>query len=184
MVSDRQKEFNRHLHGYLKKLPKDRHKRPKKRLHRKKPKEEAVVLEEKELERADEEVAKRSLFSRFYDWVFGSKAEVVTEEDFGKEVELIERKAEVPEIREKKRWSYLDSIMRALWGEKKTKEVYGESEHEIRKVVLMKPAVEQELRFVLKLMDSMLKNMSKRDRDRFLQSREYKVYKKIKQKHG
>ena len=181
MVSDRQKEFNKHLHGYLKKLPKDRHKRPKKRLHRKKVEEEVVALEERELEMAEEKVAKQGFFSRLYNWVFGSEAKVVSEEDFGENVVHIKKK---PEITEKKRRSYIDSIMRALWGETKAQEDYEEQELEVKKVVLVKPAVEQELKFVLKLIDSMLHKMSKRDRDRFIQSREYKVYKKIKQKNG
>jgi len=103
MVSDKQREFNRYMDDYIKRLPKKR------RLssgsvffHKKRVEEKPEVLEEKELEKADKGVAKRGFFSRLYEWIFGSKATVITEEGFDEEVE---QRGKKPEIKGKKRIS-------------------------------------------------------------------------------
>lgn len=172
MVSGKQREFNKYMDGYLKRLPKHRFVSSQKVFFGKK-KQEPEILEEHELERADEGIGKRSFLSKVYDFFFSSEAKVITEEELDS-VEEIE-----PEP-VKERNPYVKSLIKTLWGEKH--EVV--EEPEIRKVVLIKPAVEQELKFVLKLMDSLLDKVHKRDRERFLESREYKVYQKIKRKHS
>ncbi len=181
MVSEKQKEFNKYIHSYLKKLPKDRYKRSGSDfVPKKKPMEEAEVLEEKELERADKDVAKRGVFSRVYDWVFGSRAKVVTEEDFGDEVEHIEEK---PDIKEKKRRSYLNSIMKTVVREKRTQVDSEEPETVIKKVVLVRPEIERDMKVVLSLVDSMIVKINTYDRAKFLKSQEYKVYQDLRKRY-
>lgn len=177
MVSGRQKEFNKHMDDYIKGLSKkgrissQRIFFPKRSA---KPKPE--VLEEEELIIADEHIGKGSIFSRIYDVFFGKEVTVVLDEEF--EDEDIEEPEEEPK---QAKPSYVQTIMKAMWGEKKP---YVEPEPEIKKIVLVKPAAEQELKFVLKLMESLLAKMNKRDKEKFVNSREYKVYKNIKSKHS
>ena len=181
MVSDKQREFNKYLHNYLRKLPKDRHKRSGKGLvPKKEPKEETESLEEKELERADKEVAKRSVFSGVYDWVFGSRAKVVTEEDFEESDEQLEER---PKEREKRTDSYIDSVKRVFGLEKKGEEFLEEKEPVIKKVVLVRPEVERDMKFVLSLMDSMMGKINIYDRAKFLKSQEYKVYQDLRKRY-
>jgi hypothetical protein len=89
-----------------------------------------------------------------------------------------------PEIQEDiQKKSYLDSIKGVLFGSK-PEYVEDTPEPEIRKVVLVKPGTEQELKFVLKLMDSLLEKTGKSSKEKFLQTREYKLYKKIRSKYN
>lgn len=185
MVSDRQREFNKNLHSYLKKLPKDRHKSSRKGfLRERKAKEKIDILEEKELENADREVAKQGFFSRLRDWVFGSQANVISEEDFEEGAEKLEEEpGESKKSMEKSRESHIDSIKRVLGLDKESEEFVDEKEPEIKKVVLVRPEVEKDMRFVMNLMDSVSAKINIHDRAKFLQSKEYKIYQEVKKRY-
>lgn len=191
----RQKEFNKHMDDYLRKVTK----RPILKLRspiflKKKPKPVPIeALEKVELEKADMEIGKKSVLANIFDRLFGSRAKVVSPEDFDKlpefepkpepkedEIEEIDDDFEEHEI---ERTSFIDTLKRVLWGEKKQDVIYEEDEPEIKKVVLMKPEVEQELKFVLKLLDVVMERLDAKNKDFVLRSREYKLYKKIKKNH-
>ena len=188
----RQKEFNKHMDDYLKKVTKRPVKKPKKPLFKKKQPENVPIesLEKAELEKADEEIGKKSIFASIFDKIFGAKVKVVDFDDFESEPEPAPEK-EIEEADEREfdiesapsRNSFIESLKRVLWGEKKQEVIYEDEVPEIKKVILVKPKVEQELKFVLKLLDVVMERLDEKNKDFVLRSREFKLYKKIKENH-
>ena len=190
-----QKEFNKHMDVYLRKVSRRGFKKPREPLFlKKKPKPVKIdELEKVELEKADEEIGKKRFFATLLDHIFGSRAESVTMEEFDnlppdepepeKEEPEIEEEDDEFEEHEIERTSFIDTIKRVLWGEKQEVEFEDDEEAEVKKVVLMKPEVEQELKFVLKLLDVVMERLDNKNKDFVERSREYKLYKKIKKNH-
>jgi len=161
----RHKQLNKELGDYLNKRTTEKvfkiKPRPKKR--------KVEDLEEIELEKADEKISKKGFWARLNNKMFGSKAVVQSEP------------AQIEHEEPPKR-GFIKSILYGSQKEKHFEEVH-EEPLKIKKVVLYKPKTEQEIRFLIKLVDSLVVQLGSLPGDRFKRTPEYKIFKGIKERY-
>ncbi|MBW2970607.1 hypothetical protein KY320_00440 [Candidatus Woesearchaeota archaeon] len=180
MVSAKQKDFNKFMDDYIKKRPKEKKQRRKSKPVKAKKKQlpeeqltEFEQLSEQELEVTEVQSSHKGLFTRLSAIFFGTKPYIETEPEVKVEPE--------PKNEPKKDRTH-PFIKSMLWGmEKREKQTEPEEEIQITKMVLYKPKAEQETRFLIKVVDMLLKEVNKSSS--FYRSPEYKVYKNIKNKY-
>lgn len=101
--------------------------------------------------------------------------------DVGKEVVIPEE--ELPPAQKQKR-SAVGIFLDSLFGRTREEQMVNEEEDaRVTKLVLYKDRTEKEVRFLLKLIDSLYPRVYKRTRDEFEKSPDYQIFKKVRERY-
>ncbi|MBS1266973.1 MAG: hypothetical protein MAG795_00943 [Candidatus Woesearchaeota archaeon] len=162
---NRKKWLNKELDDYLSKRAKQKYFKPR----RKKRKKDVEDLEEIELEKADRTISKKGFWTRLNNTLFGTKATVE------------ETPAQIDHKKPEKK-GFIKGILYGSEQEEKPKQA--EEQQSIQKVVLYKSKAEKDAKFLIKMVDSLTAQLGGLRKDRFKNSPEYKIFKKIKEKYA